>query len=288
MPVPASRCRPPSEPPATSGARSRPASRPTSSTSHSSPTCAPGRGGHRRGGLEPATRPRASSASSVVTLIGPPRQPRGNHQLRRPARPRTSRSSRRTRPPRAARRGTSWPSTGRRSRRASPSRRPSTPSAGAGKTSVSRLERPRLAADVLQRQGRRADRLRERGHPGQGGGDRARVRDPAVSTILIENPIAVTSEAENRRRPRSSLDFLYTDQGQQDLRRLRVSPGRRVRARQEHEQVPGCPPGLFTIAEFGGWTKVDDPFFDDDGWVIQAEKDLGNPTQLSRRTEGQP
>ena len=38
------------------------------------------------------------------------------------------------------------------------------------------------------------------------------------------------------------------------------------------------PSGLFTIAKFGGWSKVADPFFGDNGWVIQAEKDLGNPT----------
>ena len=38
------------------------------------------------------------------------------------------------------------------------------------------------------------------------------------------------------------------------------------------------PSDLFTIAEFGGWSKVADTFFGDDGWVIQAEKDLGNPT----------
>ena len=40
------------------------------------------------------------------------------------------------------------------------------------------------------------------------------------------------------------------------------------------------PSGLFTIDEFGGWGKVADPFFGDDGWVIKAEADLGNPTEL--------
>ena len=36
--------------------------------------------------------------------------------------------------------------------------------------------------------------------------------------------------------------------------------------------------GLFTIADFGGWAKVSDPFFGDNGWVVKAEADLGNPT----------
>ena len=38
------------------------------------------------------------------------------------------------------------------------------------------------------------------------------------------------------------------------------------------------PSGLFTIDKFGGWDKVSDPFFGDNGWVIQTEKELGNPT----------
>ena len=39
------------------------------------------------------------------------------------------------------------------------------------------------------------------------------------------------------------------------------------------------PTGLFTIADLGGWSEVNDEFFDrDDGLVAGIEQDLGVPT----------
>jgi sulfate/thiosulfate transport system substrate-binding protein len=39
-------------------------------------------------------------------------------------------------------------------------------------------------------------------------------------------------------------------------------------------------PGLFTIADFGGWSKVDDEFFDDEsGKVTQILRDQGAPLE---------
>ena len=73
------------------------------------------------------------------------------------------------------------------------------------------------------------------------------------------------------------VDFLYTDQGQQDFADDGLPPGRQVRGDKNASKFP-TPSGLFTIDKFGGWAKVSDPFFGDNGWVIQAEKDLGNPT----------
>jgi sulfate/thiosulfate transport system substrate-binding protein len=95
------------------------------------------------------------------------------------------------------------------------------------------------------------------------------------STILIQNPIAVTKDAPSEAQ--KFVDFLYTDQGQQDF----ADAGYRPVVKSVFERNAGnfpTPSGLFTIDEFGGWSEVADPFFGDDGWVIQAEKELGNPT----------
>jgi sulfate transport system substrate-binding protein len=95
------------------------------------------------------------------------------------------------------------------------------------------------------------------------------------STILIENPIAVTKDAPSEAQ--KFVDFLYTDQGQQDFADAGYRPVIKSVFERNASKFP-VPSGLFTIDEFGGWSRVADPFFGDDGWVIQAEKELGNPT----------
>ncbi len=95
------------------------------------------------------------------------------------------------------------------------------------------------------------------------------------STILIENPIAVTKDAPSEAQ--KFVDFLYTDQGQQDFADAGYRPVVKSVFDKNADKFP-TPSGLFTIDQFGGWSKVSDPFFGDNGWVTQAEKDLGNPT----------
>jgi sulfate/thiosulfate transport system substrate-binding protein len=95
------------------------------------------------------------------------------------------------------------------------------------------------------------------------------------STILIENPIAVTKDAPSEAQ--KFVDFLYTDQGQQDFADAGYRPVVQSVAQKNASKFP-TPSSLFRIDQFGGWSKVADPFFGDDGWVIQAEKELGNPT----------
>jgi sulfate/thiosulfate transport system substrate-binding protein len=95
------------------------------------------------------------------------------------------------------------------------------------------------------------------------------------STILIENPIAVTEDASSEAQ--KFVDFLYTDQGQQDFADAGYRPVVKSVSEKNASKFP-TPSGLFTIDEFGGWSQVADPFFGDNGWVIQAEKELGNPT----------
>jgi sulfate transport system substrate-binding protein len=95
------------------------------------------------------------------------------------------------------------------------------------------------------------------------------------NTILIENPIAVTKDASSAAQP--FVDFLYTAEGQQAFADAGYRPVVKSTFDKNADKFP-IPSGLFTIADFGGWSKVSDPFFGDDGWVIQAEADLGNPT----------
>jgi sulfate/thiosulfate-binding protein len=95
------------------------------------------------------------------------------------------------------------------------------------------------------------------------------------STILIENPIAVTKDAPSEAQ--KFVDFLYTDQGQQDFADAGYRPVVQSVFQKNASKFP-TPSGLFHIDQFGGWDKVADPFFGDNGWVIQAEKELGNPT----------
>jgi sulfate/thiosulfate-binding protein len=95
------------------------------------------------------------------------------------------------------------------------------------------------------------------------------------STILIENPIAVTMDASDSAK--KFLDFLYTDGAQQDFADAGYRPVVKSVLEENTDKFP-VPSGLFTIVDFGGWSKVADPFFGDGGWVIQAQKELGNPT----------
>jgi sulfate/thiosulfate transport system substrate-binding protein len=94
-------------------------------------------------------------------------------------------------------------------------------------------------------------------------------------TILIENPIAVTKDAPSEAQ--KFLDYLYTDPAQQEFADAGYRPVVKSVADKNASKFP-VPAGLFTIDKFGGWSKVADPFFGDDGWVVKAEADLGNPT----------
>ncbi len=94
------------------------------------------------------------------------------------------------------------------------------------------------------------------------------------STILIETPIAVTKDAPEAAR--AFLDYIWSDAGQE----LWAENGYRPvdKALVDPKQFP-TPEDLFTIAEFGGWDKVNDEFFDDEtGSVAEIEKELGVST----------
>jgi sulfate/thiosulfate-binding protein len=95
-------------------------------------------------------------------------------------------------------------------------------------------------------------------------------------TILIQNPIAVTSDAKDTKAAKAFVDFTTTPEAQ----RIFVSKGYRpvVASANDPSKFPN-PPGLFEITKFGGWSKVNDEFFDPDkGKVAEIEKDLGVST----------
>jgi sulfate transport system substrate-binding protein len=95
-------------------------------------------------------------------------------------------------------------------------------------------------------------------------------------TILIQNPIAVTTEAKNPTAAKAFVDYVRTPAAQ----KIFVSKGYRpvVASVNDPQRFPD-PPGLFKIDKFGGWSKVNDEFFDPDkGSVAEIERGLGVAT----------
>ncbi len=96
-------------------------------------------------------------------------------------------------------------------------------------------------------------------------------------TILIENPIAVTTESKHPEQAQAFLDFLYSKQGQEIFADNGYRPV--VSGVTSSKVSFTTPPGLFTIKDLGGWTDVTNTFFDaDKGIVTQIERDNGVST----------
>jgi sulfate transport system substrate-binding protein len=95
------------------------------------------------------------------------------------------------------------------------------------------------------------------------------------STILIENPIAVTSTSRNPTAARAFLEYLRGSDGQHLWGQLGYRPIVQDVAR-EFTSSFAVPSGLFTIGDLGGWPTVDKQFFDrDNGMVSQILQELG-------------
>ena len=136
-------------------------------------------------------------------------------------------------------------------------------------------QRPRGAADVHRRQGRRADHVRERGDLRQEERAGDRLHDPD-QTILIENPVAVTKNSDEPQAGQGVPRLPLLEAGRADLRRERLPPGERPDP--VGEAVPD-PAGLFTIDDLGGWPTIDKAFFDPTAGKFTAiEKSLGVAT----------
>lgn len=92
------------------------------------------------------------------------------------------------------------------------------------------------------------------------------------STILIENPAAVTSTSKHPKEAKEFLDFLKTATAQQIFADAGYRP---VLAGIADGKFP-TPSGLFTIADLGGWTDVTKEFFDTKtGVMADVEKSIG-------------
>lgn len=98
-------------------------------------------------------------------------------------------------------------------------------------------------------------------------------------TILIENPAAVTTEAQDPATARAFLDFIWSAEGQQIFADHGYRPVDDAVLNDNAEEFP-TPPGLFTIAELGGWEQVDEEFFDDEsGKIVAILRNQGAPLE---------
>jgi sulfate/thiosulfate-binding protein len=93
-------------------------------------------------------------------------------------------------------------------------------------------------------------------------------------TILIENPIAVTSDSSSDAK--NFVNFLWTKPAQKIFAEKGYRPV--DKSLVDPKRFP-APKQQFTIAKFGGWDVVSDKFFDKDkGVMAEIEKGLGVPT----------
>jgi sulfate/thiosulfate transport system substrate-binding protein len=92
-------------------------------------------------------------------------------------------------------------------------------------------------------------------------------------TILIETPIAVVSTSRNPAAARAFVDFARSPAGQEIFAQKGYRPVDRHLAAASGFPTP---PGLFTIADLGGWGEVNKRFFDKDGGVMAGiEQQVG-------------
>jgi sulfate/thiosulfate-binding protein len=95
------------------------------------------------------------------------------------------------------------------------------------------------------------------------------------STILIETPIAVTTDAPEP-AAQDFLDYVWSDAGQEIWAENGYRP---VNPKLVDPAQFPTPKDLFKISQFGGWGKVNDEFFDDEtGSVAKIEGELGVST----------
>lgn len=100
-------------------------------------------------------------------------------------------------------------------------------------------------------------------------------------TILIANPIAVTSDAKNPVAANAFLSYLLSPAGQTQWAELGYRPVRPAVADKFRKKFP-VPAELFTIQWLGGWTKLSTSFFGTpNGIVSQIESHLGVSTASS-------
>jgi sulfate/thiosulfate-binding protein len=88
-----------------------------------------------------------------------------------------------------------------------------------------------------------------------------------ATTFKIENPVAVTKNAKSPRQAKAFVDFLYSPAGQKGLAQAGFRPVDPAVAKQFAADFP-TPGKLYTIADLGGWSKVNDELFDPDKGTV--------------------
>jgi sulfate transport system substrate-binding protein len=95
-------------------------------------------------------------------------------------------------------------------------------------------------------------------------------------TILIENPVAVISSSPDKAKARAFVEYLRSREAQRVFGEKGYRPVLEdVLAELDYPE----PPGLFTIADLGGWDEVERTFFDrEESIFAEIENELGVPT----------
>jgi sulfate/thiosulfate-binding protein len=97
-------------------------------------------------------------------------------------------------------------------------------------------------------------------------------------TILIENPIAVVSKSKHPEQAKAFLAYALSPVAQQKFADWGYRPVNKAVLAKNAPKFP-TPSGLFTIRDLGGWSKVNDQFFDPaKGSVAKIEQDAGVST----------
>ena len=96
-------------------------------------------------------------------------------------------------------------------------------------------------------------------------------------TLLIENPAAVVNSSKNPEAAQAFLDFVKSPESQKAFGEAGYRPVDPAVAKDFDFPAP---PKLFTIADLGGWSKVNDEFFDrDNGVVAKIFQNQGTPLE---------
>jgi sulfate transport system substrate-binding protein len=92
-------------------------------------------------------------------------------------------------------------------------------------------------------------------------------------TILIENPIAVTTKAKNAEAAGAFVEFLRSEAAQKLYAERGYRPVDQAAAAGADFPEPS---GLFTIKDLGGWAEVNKKFFDKDAGIVAGiERKVG-------------
>ena len=81
------------------------------------------------------------------------------------------------------------------------------------------------------------------------------------TTFLIENPFAVLKTSEHQQEAQAFKEFLYSTEGQRAWGEAGFRPVDQAVAKEFASEHP-TPDKLYTVADLGGWDKVNTELFD--------------------------